>query len=153
MDVGEARAALAAASTRLTAAVDVVVEPWVRRCVATVAGAQGLDPDDLAPATDRAAAAAHDEVMADLAAALADPGGGAGTPLTALRRAVVHPTAVLRAAGARPVDRDEFERRAFPGDDYRLTPAAFEDVDPALKDPGLEWGAATAAVHLARRAR
>ncbi len=153
MDVGEARAALTAASTRLTAAVDDVVEPWVRRGVATVAAAQGLDLEALGAATDRAAANARDEVRAGLAAALADPDGGSGTPLTILRRAVVHPTAVLRAAGAAPVDRDDFERRAFPDDDYRLTPAAFEDVDPTLRDPGLEWGAAQAGYHLARRAR
>jgi len=32
-----------------------------------------------------------------------------------------------------------------------LAPAAFEDVAPELRDPGIEWGAAKAFVHLRRR--
>jgi hypothetical protein len=36
---------------------------------------------------------------------------------------------------------------------YDLTPASFADVDPALHEPGLVWGAAKAHVHLARRRR
>ena len=50
------------------------------------------------------------------------------------------------------MERDEFQVRAFPDDVYDLTPATFADVDPALGDPGLEWGA-QAHVHLARRRR
>ena len=33
-----------------------------------------------------------------------------------------------------PVERDEFAVRAFPEDRYGLAPAAFEDLDPALRD-------------------
>ncbi len=72
------------------------------------------------------------------------------TPLAILRAAVSYPTAVLRRAGAAAVDRDDFTRRAFPDDDYDLTPATFGDVDPALREPGLVWGAAKAYVHLGR---
>ena len=43
--------------------------------------------------------------------------------------------------------------RAFPDDVYDLAPASFADVDPALHEPGLVWGAAKAHVHLARRRR
>jgi hypothetical protein len=43
--------------------------------------------------------------------------------------------------------------RSFPDDVYDLTPASFADVDPALHEPGLVWGAAKAHVHLARRRR
>ncbi|MEO7555966.1 MAG: hypothetical protein ABIV94_05100, partial [Acidimicrobiales bacterium] len=68
-----------------------------------------------------------------------------------LRRAVRYPTAVLAAAGVPPVVRDAFAERAFPDDDYGLTPATFADVDPALHEPGLAWGAAKAHVHLSRR--
>ncbi len=39
----------------------------------------------------------------------------------------------------------------FPDDDYDLTPASFGDLDPALHEPGLVWGAAKAHVFLARR--
>ena len=74
-------------------------------------------------------------------------------PLSILRALVRYPTDVLRAAGARPVARDEFAQRNFPDDVYDLTPAAFADVDPALHEPGLLWGAAKAHVHLARRRR
>jgi hypothetical protein len=74
-------------------------------------------------------------------------------PLALIRRAVSHPTAVLRAAGVPPVMRDEFDERAFPDDIYGLTPASFADVDPALHEPGLLWGAAKAHAHLVRRRR
>ena len=64
-----------------------------------------------------------------------------------------HATDVLASAGARPVARDEFSARHFPDDVYDLTPASFADVDPALHEPGLVWGAAKAHVHLTRRCR
>jgi hypothetical protein len=38
----------------------------------------------------------------------------------------------------------------FPDDDYGLTPASFADIDPALAEPGLAWGAAKAWVHRRR---
>jgi hypothetical protein len=74
-------------------------------------------------------------------------------PLALVRRAVTYPTAVLRDAGVPPVVRDEFDERAFPDDIYALVPASFADVDPALHEPGLLWGAAKAHAHLARRRR
>ena len=76
-----------------------------------------------------------------------------GNPLAILRSLVHHPTAVLRSAGASPVPRDDFDVRNFPDDVYGLSPATFADVDPALHEPGLVWGAAKAHVHLARRRR
>lgn len=72
-------------------------------------------------------------------------------PLAIVRRAVSYPTAVLRDAGVPAVVRDEFDERAFPDDVYALAPAAFADVDPALHEPGLLWGAAKAHAHLTRR--
>jgi len=68
-----------------------------------------------------------------------------------VRSAVVFPTEVLRAAGVPPVDRDEAARTMFPDDDYDLTPASFAELDPALTEVGIVWGAAKAHVHLARR--
>ena len=47
--------------------------------------------------------------------------------------------------------RDEFAERTFPDDVYDLSPASFADVDPALHEPGLMWGAAKAHVILHRR--
>ena len=77
----------------------------------------------------------------------------AGNPLSVLRGLVGHATAVLAAAGAHPVARDEFSEHNFPDDVYDLTPASFAEIDPALHEPGLVWGAAKAHVHLARRRR
>jgi hypothetical protein len=116
------------------------------------------DPDDLA-ALARYAGELGDAVEAAVAgwvprvrALLAtDVDRQRGNPLAILRSLVRYPTEVLRSAGARPVARDEFQVRNFPDDDYDLTPAAFADVDPALHEPGLVWGAAKAHVHLARR--
>ena len=62
-----------------------------------------------------------------------------------------YPTEVLAAAGATPVERDDFAVRAFPDDPFDLSPAAFGDVDERLTEPGMRWGAAKAYVHLARR--
>ena len=72
-------------------------------------------------------------------------------PLALLRRAVSYPTDVLRGAGVPPVVRSEFDERAFPDDVYALTPASFADIDPALHEPGILWGAAKAHAHLQRR--
>jgi hypothetical protein len=99
-----------------------------------------------------AAAEARRDGMARLRTLLAtDVDRQRTNPLSVLRSLVRYPTAVLAAAGARPVARDEFAQRNFPDDVYDLTPAAFADVDPALHEPGLLWGAAKAHVHLARR--
>jgi hypothetical protein len=72
-------------------------------------------------------------------------------PLSVLRGAVHYPTQVLRTLGARPAERDEFDRRTFPDDDFGLTPAAFADFGPKVHEAGLAWGAAKAYVHLRRR--
>jgi hypothetical protein len=63
-------------------------------------------------------------------------------PLAVVRRAVPYPTAVLRDAGVSPVVRDPQSVEHFPDDDYDLAPASFADLDPALHEPGLRWGAA-----------
>jgi hypothetical protein len=72
------------------------------------------------------------------------------TPLTLLRQAVRYPTRVLQDAGAAPLARDRFAERAFPDDIYDLTPASLADVDPALTEPGIAWGAAKAFEHKRR---
>jgi hypothetical protein len=70
----------------------------------------------------------------------------APNPLAIVREAVAHPTAVLARAGVPPVVRDEHAEQLFPDDAYDLTPGAFADLDPALHEPGLVWGAAKAHV-------
>jgi hypothetical protein len=63
---------------------------------------------------------------------------------------VKYPTEVLRAAGVPPVQRDSFVEQAFPDDIYDLAPASFADLDPALQEAGLSWGAAKAFDHKRR---
>jgi hypothetical protein len=148
-------AALARYASDLADGIEQAIPGWVERSVRRVLSEQGIAVDDgRAAAIARAAAAARDEGVARVRRLLStDVDQQAGNPLAVLRALVPHPTAVLRAAGARPVARDGFSRRNFPDDDYDLTPASFADVDPALHEPGLVWGAAKAHVHLARRRR
>ena len=110
---------------------------------------------ELPPAVADAAAAAgrqaHDEAGSAVRALLeADIDDQHNTPLTLLRQAVRYPTQVLRDAGVPPVARDGFAERAFPDDDYDLSPASLADVDPALADLGITWGAAKAFEHKRR---
>jgi hypothetical protein len=128
---------------------------WVERSARRVLDAQGIVVDEaLAGALADAAAAARDDGAPRVRALLAaDVDAQATNPLAILRGLVRYPTALLHAAGARPVPRDEFDQRAFPDDVYALSPATFADVDPSLHEPGLVWGAAKAHVHLARRRR
>ena len=60
------------------------------------------------------------------------------------------PTEVLRQAGAEVVRRDLYAVEAFPDDAYGLTPASLADVDPALAELGVVWGAAKAWAHKER---
>ena len=139
----------------LVRAIEVALPAWVQRSVAA-RWAQQHDEEELpAPvaeaARDAAEAAVHD-VLPPLRALLAeDVAEQRSNPLSLVRRAVVHPTRVLAAAGIDPVDRDDEARRLFPDDAYDLSPATFADLDQAVLEPGVAWGAAKAHVLLRRR--
>jgi hypothetical protein len=136
-------------SLRLEEAVDRSIAGWVVRSV--LFRLPGADSTVRARAIE-AGEHARVEIGGAVRALLAlDVDEQPTTPLTLLRRAVRYPTEVLRAAGVPPVERDEFAQRNFPDDVYDLTPATFADVDESLREPGLEWGAAKAHVHLSRR--
>jgi hypothetical protein len=141
----EAEAELAAHAAALADAVDDALPGWVVRSVLA------FDPS-LRAAAEAAGERARAEVGTAVRELLAtdidqQPTG----PLALLRTAVRYPTEVLQAAGVPPVDRDDFAVRAFPDDVYDLSPAAFADIDPALTEPGIAWGAAKAFVHKERR--
>lgn len=147
--------ALARYAAALADGIDAAIPGWVARSVRRVLDAQGIPIDaalatEIAAAGERARADGGPRVRRLLATDIDEQ---AGNPLAVVRSLVRHPTAVLRAAGARPVARDEFSERSFPDDVYDLSPASFADVDPELHDAGLVWGAAKAHVHLARRRR
>jgi hypothetical protein len=146
---------LARYAAALADAVEAALPGWVVRSVERLllAWQDGgvVDPLVLADAAAAGRAAAAD-VGAELRALLAnDLDEQRVNPLALLRGAVRYPDAVLRAAGVPPVVRDAQAVRMFPDDDYGLAPATFADVDPALHEAGIAWGAAKAHVHLARR--
>jgi len=152
-DVAAEERALAEHADRLADGVEASLPAWVERSVAIIAEAwrPGL-ADELRPAAAAAGTAALADVGPRLRALLATDVDEQRTgPLAVIRTAVRYPTGILAAAGVAPVERDEFAERSFPDDDYDLAPATFADLDPALREPGLVWGAAKAHVVLARR--
>jgi len=133
---------------RLADAIEVALPAWVERSVARRLPEADVEVRSAASAAGARAAA---EVGAEVRALLdRDVDRQRTTPLTLLRAAVRYPTEVLREASAPPVVRDREQERLFPDDVYDLTPATFADVDPALGDLGLAWGAAKAITHLRR---
>lgn len=152
----EAEAELVAHARTLADGICDALPGWVERCVAErIEAWTGEAPDDDVLA---AAAAAGEQARLEVGVAVAgvldtDIDAQRASPLSLLRGAVRYPSAVLDEAGVPPVVRDEFAERNFPDDVYDLTPASFADVDPALHEPGLVWGAAKAHVHLRRRRR
>jgi len=151
-DPDEAR--LAALGEALADGIEDALPGWVRDQVTErVVGFRGHPPDDATTAAaERAGLDAAAELGPVLRALLRDDiDEQKTTPLSLVRGAVRYPTAVLHEAGIPPVVRDETDERLFPDDVYALTPASFADLDPALHEPGIAWGAAKAFVHLKRR--
>jgi hypothetical protein len=144
---------LAAHAAVLANGIERALPGWVERCVAETAeawqpGSAASLAGAAADAGRRAALAVGARVRALLEQDVDEQATG---PLAIVRTAVRYPTAVLEAAGVPPTVRDEFAERVFPDDRYGLAPAAFTDLDPALHEPGIVWGAAKVHVVLARR--
>jgi hypothetical protein len=148
-------ARLAEIATELADGVDAALGPWVERCVTRRCTEwQGSCPPEVAAAARAAGVEAAGAVGPEVRALLAtDPDDQRANPLQLIRRATAWPTTVLREAGVPAVVRDDEAQRQFPDDDYDLTPANFADLDPALAEAGIAWGAAKAHVVLARRRR
>jgi hypothetical protein len=146
-------AALARYAAALADGVEAALPGWVAQCVAAALARahRGFEDDARAAAAAAGRQAAIDigpRVRALLALDVDEQPTG---PLAVIRTAVRYPTDVLRAEGVAPVARDEFAVATFPDDVYDLAPASFADLDPALHEPGLVWGAAKAHVVLRRR--
>jgi hypothetical protein len=137
----------------LASAVDAAIGPWVERAVARIMVAYASEvPPEVAADARQAGEAAAAAVGVELRRLLAlDVERQPTNPLSILRAAVRYPTAVLQRAGVPPVVRDEFRERAFPDDVYDLAPASWRDVDEALHEPGIIWGAWKAKTVLDRR--
>lgn len=139
--------------TALADAVVGVLPAWVERSVDRLVEAWTGSPPDatVRAAAEEAARRAAAEVGASVRALVeADVDAQRTTPLALLRGAVRYPTEVLRAAGVPPVERDPVQERLLPDDIYDLNPATFADIDPALAEPGMLWGAAKALEHRRR---
>jgi len=146
--LGDDETTFTAYSTALADAFELVAESWFVELVEKRVPGATAD-HGRADALRAAAAETAAQLRALLAADIAVQQVG---PLEILRRSVVGaPTEILQAVGAEPVQRDDFAATNFPGDVFDLTPASFADVDPALHEPGLVWGAAKAHIHLRRR--
>jgi hypothetical protein len=148
-------AALARYARELADGIEAAISGWVVACVERILVAyRGQVGVDERRAAEAAGADARADVAPQVRALLqTDIDEQRTSPLALVRGAVRYPTAVLEQAGVPPVERDPFTVRQFPDDPYDLVPASFADLDPALHEPGLTWGAAKAHVHLARRRR
>ncbi len=139
----------------LVAAVEEALPRWVEGSVERLVSAYRGAVDPAVAAEARLAGArAATEVGARVRQLVeADIDEQRANPLSLLRDAVRYPTQVLEGAGVPPVERDSFSVERFPDDLYDLTPASFADVDPALHEPGMAWGAAKAMAHMQRHRR
>jgi hypothetical protein len=140
-------------ATSLADGIDEALPSWVQRSVARIMTAWiGTVPPEVAEEALRAGhQAAADVAPRVRALLLADIDEQRSTPLAILRGAAVrYPTEVLATAGVPPVVRDRAAEELFPADVYDLVPASFADLDPALADAGLYWGAAKAFEHKRR---
>lgn len=144
--------ALARYGGALADGVDTALPSWVVSSVGRIMGAWiGEMPPEVAEAAESAGARAAAEVGPAVRDLLeADVDDQRTTPLALVRAAVRYPTEVLRAAGVPPVERDAFAEAAFPDDTYDLAPASFADLDPALAELAIRWGAAKAFEHKRR---
>jgi hypothetical protein len=138
---------------QLADAIEPALPIWMTRCVVdTAVRLTGTCSPELRREAAEMAVTASPRVLAELIDVLAtDVDEQRTNPLSVLRAAVRHPSAVLAAHHVPAVSRDEFAARAFPADVYGLSPATWADIDPDLAEPGLIWGAWKAKTVLDRR--
>jgi hypothetical protein len=136
----------------LISGVERLAAGWVVRAVAGVVDAWGR-LDDAARATTLADARvagerAANRVAGELRALFAlDAAEQRATPLEIIRSLRREATQVLAAAGIPPVERDEYEERAFPDDVYAIVPKSAVDLgDDELGGALLAWGVGKARV-------
>lgn len=118
--------------------------PWFRGRLREIAGR-----DDAL--LDEAASRAEEWVDTELAALLsADAEEQRTNPLHLLRTASRFATPALRRMNVPAPERDEFEVRAMPEDEYGVGPLAWIDLGDEVHDAGISWGAWKAATIISR---
>lgn len=149
MDGEETPASLEYYAEALADGIEAALPTWVVTSVERVMTAwAGHVPPDVALAAEVAAEDARRDSGSEVRALLGlDIDDQWTTPLALIRSAVRYPTAVLRQAGVPGVERDRFVESTFPDDIYGLTPSSLTDIDPALAELGIRWGAAKAFEH------
>jgi hypothetical protein len=147
---------LAASGEAIVAGVARELPGWVERQVERILDAWGRSDDDTRARAQREAVTAGrtaaTRVEAELRALFAlDPATQRATPLEIVRSAYREPTAVLHAVGIPPVERSDFDERAWPEDRYGLV---IHDLgalgDAELAPLHFAWGMAKAKVLRAR---
>jgi hypothetical protein len=133
-------------STRLLETSDEVVTKWVERLIRRHCDEQKFSDLQAGELLSSVVSQVSDEVHSRLEDLLSrDVLEQRTNPLAVFRQATRPLTELLMNLGCPPVTRDEFDERSFPDDVYGLSPATWADIDEAMVEPGIEWGAWKAA--------
>ena len=158
-DEAGGRALMDEAAAAIVTGVERLAAGWVVGAVMRIVEAWGrLDDAARSDALVQARAAGESEA-ARLGAELreffaTDPGLQRTTPLAIVRSLRRGPTAILAAVGIPPVERDAYDTRAFPDDEYALVPQSLADLgDDDLAPMLMAWGVGKAKVLRARVSR
>ena len=139
-------------STRLLETSDEVVTKWVERLIQRHCDEQKFSDPRVGELCISVIAQVSTEVHDNLVELLSrDVFEQRTNPLAIFRQATRPITELLSNLGCSPVSRDEFNERSFPEDVYGLSPATWIDIDEALVEPGIEWGAWKAATIMMRK--
>jgi len=139
-------------STRLLETSDEVVTKWVERLIQRHCDEQKFSDLQAGELLSSVVWQVSDEVHSRLENLLSlDVLEQRTNPLAIFRQATRPITELLSNLGCSPVSRDEFNERSFPEDIYGLSPATWIDIDEALVEPGIEWGAWKAATVMMRK--
>ena len=139
-------------STRLLETSDQVVAKWVERLIRQHCDEQKISDSRVGDLYISVIAQVSAEVHDNLVELLSrDVFEQRTNPLAIFRQATRPITELFSNLGCSPVSRDEFAERSFPDDVYGLSPATWVDIDEALVEPGIEWGAWKAATVMMRK--
>jgi len=139
-------------STQLLETSDRVVAKWVERLIRIHCDEQKISDPRVGDLCISVIAQVSTEVHVNLVELLSrDVFEQRTNPLAIFREATRPITELLSNLGCSPVSRDDFNERSFPEDIYGLSPATWIDIDEALVEPGIEWGAWKAATVMMRK--
>ena len=131
---------------------DEVSERWLRRAIVHALERGGVEPDEHRDELDALVTAECGRLLDALHGLLtADVDDQRSTPLSLYRAAVAGPNRWLASIGAAAPAAEPGATPERAADPYLLGPAAWSDIDPAMHEPGITWGAWKAMTVLRRR--